>query len=152
MQYDWKTYWGSSHPSYDKQHQAVWKAILPKLRGQVADLGCGSCLMYKDSKVRLTGIDSEENFLLEAPVNYPQGDYYVADAKQTRLPDGYFDTVIFLGVLDYYEDWRPFIKEAERIKKIDGQILIVVMDGFRNHNFKKVGKKLVDNWYLIRIF
>ena len=121
--------------------------MLPYLQGKIADLGCGPCLMWQGQEVNLTGIDQSEIAIREARKNYPKGTFFVADATQTGLPDGEFDTVVMFGLLDYFEDFTQVLKEAERIKKPDGKIFATLLNGFNGHDWTMY-PKITGNWHL----
>ena len=128
-------------------HRAVWDAVLPTLKGKVCDLGCGPCLIYKDKNIDLIGVDISLQATIEAIKNYPQGEYVVAPANDTGLPDKTFDTVVMFGLLDYFDNWDIVLREAERICKDDGHILATLLNGFAQHDWTSY-KHITGNWHL----
>jgi len=101
--------------------------------------------MYEGKNVKLTGVDSSEEALKQAKLHYPKGSYVCADATATGLPSGKFDTVLMLGLLDYFEDWTPVLKEARRIGK--EKIIATLLNGFRGHDWTMY-PKITGNWHL----
>ena len=146
----WNKTWRRPYGRYNAHHQAVWNEILPLVKGRVVDLGCGPCMIYKGTDADLTGVDSSEEAIAQAKINYPQGSYIVADARSTNLPSNSFDTVIMLGLLDYFENWEDVLLEARRIKKPEGKIIATLLNGFMGHDWKSPGiyKHITSNWYL----
>lgn len=144
----WDTTWARKYEHYNKHHQAIWEAMLPKISGRVVDLGCGPCVMYEGKDIDLTGVDWSAEALNQARLHYPKGNYVQAKAEDSGLPTGQFDTVLMLGLLDYYEDWTTVLNEARRLVKKDGKILATLLNGFYNHDWTKY-QKICGNWYLI---
>lgn len=143
----WDKTWRRPYGRYNSHHRTVWNKITPYLKGKVVDLGCGPCVIYKDKVIDLTGVDISQEALNQAKVNYPQGKYILADATDTKLPDSSFDTVLMLGLLDYFDDWNEVLKEARRIKKPDGRIVATLLNGFEGHNWTSY-EHLTSNWHL----
>lgn len=153
MKYDrafWDVTWNRPYGRYNKHHQAIWDAVLPYLNGNVADLGCGPCVMYRDKNINLTGVDISLKGLEEAEKNYPQGKYVLASADDTGLPDKSFDTVVMFGLLDLFNNWDTILTEAHRICKEDGKIFATLLNGFDSHDWTSY-KHITGNWYLYEI-
>ena len=146
----WNTTWVRSYNRYNRHHKDIWGAVVPFIRGKVLDLGCGPCVIYKDLDVDLTGVDFSEEAINQAKINYPKGKYLVSDALKTNLPSGEFDTILMLGLLDYYPDWTEIIAEVKRLVKPNGKIFATLLDGFDGHNWKNY-KHITSNWYLYEI-
>ena len=117
------------------------------MKGRVLDLGCGPCVIYKGQDVDLTGVDQSGEALKQAKLNYPNGTYVKADVLSTGLPDNQYDTIIMLGLLDYFEDWGPILNEARRLKKPDGKIVATLLNGYEGHDWTK-NPHITSNWYL----
>jgi|GEM_PF-2728903 len=155
----WNGVWSRPYGRYNRHHADVWSAVLPFIKGKVVDLACGTCLLYKDKNIDLTGIDFSSQAIKEAQKNFPNGKYIVADISCTGLPKETFDTAVLFGVLDYYDDWFPLIKEASRILKKNGRILATLLYGFNGHMWTEGLAKsktsvvsfrhLTSNWFLI---
>src|SRR3990167_9794659 len=120
----WNKIWGRKYEKYTRNHQGVWDYLnsLDVWRGSVVDLGCGPCVMYEGKSVNLTGIDQSEEALKQAKIHYPQGVYVLAGITNTGLPTGQFDTVVSFGVLDYFAEWTPVVREAKRLLKKEGKV------------------------------
>lgn len=146
----WDTTWGRKYERYNRHHELIWKAVLPRAAGKVVDLGCGPCVMYEGKDVDLTGVDWSAEALNQARLHYPQGTYVQADASDSGLPTGQYDTVIMLGLLDYYEDWAPVLKEARRLVKPGGAISGTLLHGFLGHDWSSY-PHICGNWHLAEL-
>lgn len=51
---------------------------------------------------------------------------YVADCRDTKLPDNHFDIVYSAGLLEHFRDEKPIIREFRRITKRGGYIITFV--------------------------
>lgn len=135
---------------------------MEKMNGRVVDLGCGPCVMYEGKTVDLTGVDWSAEALRQASLHYPSGKYVHASALTSGLPTGQFDTVIMLGLLDYFEDWTPVVTEARRLVAPNGVILATLLHGFNDHDWSDPDnakskahllsyQHVTSNWYLAEI-
>src|SRR3990167_5591497 len=118
------------------------------MRGRVLDLGCGAALIYQGKNVDLTGVDISAVALAEARTNYPLGVFFQVDALSTGLPAHAYDTVLLLGLLDYFEKWDEILLEAERLVKPNGQILATLLNGFVGHDWSRY-PRLTGSWHLL---
>ena len=146
----WNKTWSRKYERYNRHHQAIWEAVLPFLRGKVVDLGCGPSVMYEGKNIDLTGVDWSEEGLKQAKLHYPQGKFILAEATDTGLPSCSFDTVIMLGLLDYFDDWEKVLKEARRLMKPGGQIIGTLLHGFNGHDWKSY-PHITGNWHFVKI-
>lgn len=144
----WDVVWGRKYERYNNHHQTIWEAMLPKMKGKVVDLGCGPCVMYEGKEIDLTGVDWSAEALNQAKLHYPQGVYVQAEAHDSGLPTGSFDTVVALGLLDYFNDWEKIIKEMKRLSN-GGAIMATLLNGFRGHNWSAY-PKICGNWHMIQ--
>ena len=148
----WDKTWSRKYERYNRHHQEIWTAVLPFMSGNVVDLGCGPCVMYEGKQVSLVGVDQSAEGLAQARLHYPQGTYIQADARDTGLPAHQFDTVISCGLLDYFRDWEPVLKEMKRLSR--GNIIATLLHGFNGHDWSNppypvLGR--VGNWVIIHI-
>ena len=157
----WEKTWFRDYKRYNQHHREIWDALIPYLKGNIADLGCGTAVMYEGKNVSLIGLDWSEEALKQAKLHYPWGQYVLAKAEKTGLPSDQFDTIIMSGLLDYFEDWTELLTEARRILKKDGIIVATLLQGFNGHNWTedvvrsktdiKLFKHAVGNWFLIEM-
>ena len=159
----WDTTWSRYYGKYNRHHQEIWRAVEPSLNGQIVDLGCGPCVMYEGKQVSLVGVDWSEKGLAEARIHYPCGVYIQADAANTGLPSGQFDTVVMYGLLDYFKNWDVIIGEAKRLLRPGGSICATLLQGFEGHDWTEetvthlLGHKpkqyyrVTGNWIFIEV-
>lgn len=143
----WDKTWSRPYGRYNRHHQEIWEAVLPLVKGKVLDLGCGPCVIWKDKNVDLTGVDWSAKALIEARKNCPLAKLIHRPILDNGLEKGY-NTIVMLGVLDYFKDWTPVIAEAERLLNPGGQIIATLLNGFLGHDWTKY-KKITGNWYLL---
>ena len=122
-------------------------SVLPYVKGKVLDLGCGPAMLYKDKDIDITGIDWSESAIEQAKLNNPKGTFLVGDVTNTLLPSAEYDTILILGVLDYFDDWTPVLEEARRLVKPGGKIIATLLDSFNGHSWKHY-KHLTGNWFV----
>lgn len=155
----WNKIWSRKYERYNRHHQIIWDAIKPE--GNIVDLGCGPAVMYEGKKVSLIGVDWSEEALKQAKLHYPWGVFILATAGNTGLPSNQFDTVVMLGLLDYFDDWTELLIEARRLLKKNGRIVATLLQGFNGHNWtedtarQKANIKsfghIAGGWYLIEL-
>lgn len=127
--------------SYDAMdHSGPNAAFVERLvrlgaHGRVLDIGTGpghipllACDALPD--VRVVGVDLAENMLAIAEEHRrrsPHADrveFRVADAKGLAFDDASFDTVSSNTILHHIPDPRPFLREARRVLKPGGVLLV----------------------------
>ncbi|KKR25920.1 MAG: Methyltransferase type 11 [Microgenomates group bacterium GW2011_GWC1_39_7] len=95
------------------------------VKPKILDLGCGMGIMAKESESvgDYHGIDVSEravNFCRQRGVkNIRQG-----DALHIPYPDGYFDIVLLMDVIEHIEDDSGVIAEARRVLRPHGIVII----------------------------
>jgi ubiquinone/menaquinone biosynthesis C-methylase UbiE len=101
--------------------------------GKVLDIGCGPAVMTDDLLRRgctVCGIDVSEKMIDLALAKMENHDlrqnacFSVGDIENLEFPDGHFDAVICMGVLEYLLDDRPAISEMSRVLKPGGIAII----------------------------
>jgi 2-polyprenyl-3-methyl-5-hydroxy-6-metoxy-1,4-benzoquinol methylase len=128
-------------PKYPLGNERVTLAInaiverLGAPRGQLLDLGCGGgqlCFEAARLGLRATGIDIAEGMIelcCKHARTLPQDqqdrlDFQVGDVVSTGLPDQHFDAVVALGLIEYLPEDAPFFREAHRLLKPGGALLL----------------------------
>jgi ubiquinone/menaquinone biosynthesis C-methylase UbiE/DNA-binding transcriptional ArsR family regulator len=97
----------------------------------VADLGCGTgqtTALLADHVKQVIGIDSSAAMLKAARKRIgdkPNVDLFRGDLASVPLEDASCDAVLLLLVLTYVPTIQPVLREAHRILKIGGKIVIV---------------------------
>jgi ubiquinone/menaquinone biosynthesis C-methylase UbiE len=109
------------------------RCLLPELKKfsgeDVIDLGCGTGRWLRKledmSPGSLTGIDMSEAMLAEAEKKVlPYTLLLHADCIATPLPSRFADCVLASFVLSYVRDLEKFAREAARIARFGGEILV----------------------------
>lgn len=107
------------------------------VRGNVLEIGCGWGrgleLLTKAAK-RYTGIDKNKELIVSLGRAYPQATFIAAnippltDGTSQPLPDDTFDYVVTFQVIEHIENDDLFIKEAHRVLKPGGQLLLTTVN------------------------
>lgn len=100
-------------------------AFLPSVvRGveSVLDVGCAaggmrSILREYNSGVRYTGVDVSQQMVAAAKTLFPGEDFRICEGGRLDFPDGSFDAVICLGVLNHVPDWKNLVAEMYRVAR-----------------------------------
>ncbi len=98
----------------------------------ILDLGCGNGRFYnifQEKKVKYIGIDKSQQLVRLAMKKYPLADFREGDAFNLPFPDNYFDKIFSIAVLHHIpsEELRlKFLKEAKRVLKKDGLLILTV--------------------------
>lgn len=137
----WNTIWDRPYHNYEKHHQIFWNQIRKRAYGRVADLGCGSASCWRiphpESIVDLYGCDFSPSAIREAKENCPWGHFQVADLTSLPYENSLYDTTILCGIVNYYKNLKPLLKEAMRITIFGGTVIITinVIDDFPNRHW-----------------
>jgi len=144
----WDKVWSRKYERYNGHHRAIWEAVVPFLKGRVVDLGCGPAVIYEGTDVDFLGVDSSQEAINQAMIRHPGKQFVVGDATDTRLLEHSFDTVVMLGLLDYFENWDDVLKEARRLVKPGGKIVGTLLHKFNGHDWSKY-PHITGNWHLV---
>lgn len=93
------------------------KPIAQKQNIQLVDYGCGTkpyLSVFKHDNIAYQGVDIDWN---------PHADIYIENGR-INLPDNSVDVVLSTQVLEHVEDYNQYLKEAYRILKKDGLLLL----------------------------
>ena len=111
---------------------------------KILDLGCGNGRLLEVLKnIDYIGVDSSEKLIEIAQKKYPQADFQVADALNLPFPDNYFDKVYSIAVLHHIPSKKyhlQFLKEAKRVLKPDGILVITVWNLWQKKFWKLILK------------
>ena len=96
--------------------------------GQTAlDLGCGSgSAAYTAARCRLVAVDVRRPATLPRPA---RGGFVQADAARLPLPDASCDLALASHSLEHIADWRGAVREAARVLRPEGLLVIAAPDG-----------------------
>ena len=96
------------------------------LKGKIADIACGITSLYIGGNYDVTGIDISTTALAKSKELCPSGNFRLGKADKTGLLTEGFDTVVVSHILEHFNDFNPILKEAKRICKKGGKIIISV--------------------------
>ncbi len=120
----------------DLQLQTIWRflgPILPKLEGDVLDVGCGEMpfRFALPPRVKYTGID------VEAAVSFGMagdGSIHIFDGRIIPFPDDRFDHILCTEVLEHAEEPGVLMAEMHRVLKPGGSLILTVPFSARVHH------------------
>jgi len=106
--------------------------VQPEMR--VLEIGCapGKHLAYlaRKRRARVCGLDYSEPGIAHCRDLFSrlglEGEFRCEDIFATLLPEGSFDLVYSLGVIEHFDDPRPLIDKHLRLAKNGGLVLITV--------------------------
>jgi ubiquinone/menaquinone biosynthesis C-methylase UbiE len=116
---------------------------------RVLDLGCGNGRFYqvmKDKNIDYTGVDISEKLIEIAKKRFPKAKFQVTDALNLPFPDNYFDKVYSVAVLQHIpsQEFRlQFLKEAKRVLRPKGILILTVWNLWRKAHIKRMAKNAV---------
>lgn len=114
------------------------EALLEPVLGdgvRVLDVGCGTGVMAEFVVARggyYSGLDVSRNMIdtarrrAEAAMSDGAAEFSVGDGGRIEQPDGHFDAVISLGVLEYLSEPATVVAEIVRVTKPGGTIIVSV--------------------------
>jgi ubiquinone/menaquinone biosynthesis C-methylase UbiE len=151
-----KLLWNNIAEKFELTRHRTWD--LEPLAGytksgiKVLDLGCGNGRLYeilKDKKVEYTGIDISENLVNIAKAKYSScaspshAQFIVGDGIKLPFNDHSFDIIYSIAVFHHLPSKTlrfQFLKEAKRVLKKDGKIVLTVWSLWQRKYFKLLVK------------
>lgn len=124
-----------------------------KPNDQVLDLGCGEGYLISllPNNVSVIGVDISEHALNRAKEilkDKKNVELRFGNACQTNLPNNYFDKIICSEVIEHVPEPRKIIKEAHRLVKDSGLVIVSVPDEKRIQTIMNVINFLKLNKFL----
>jgi len=142
-----KRYWDkvySAPTSQDvKDRRYLMLAHYVREKDRVLDVGCGGgwqCFVVSVARpqAEIYGVDISPMAIAKAERAYSRiANFKVGLATSTGFPDSFFDTVVSGEVIEHLEKPELFIKEAARILKKGGKLLITTPYLEENNRFSQ---------------
>jgi SAM-dependent methyltransferase len=105
------------------------EAVAPAMRkgARLVDLGCGGgqlCVHASELGWRPVGVDNAPGMIEEARAAAPELEWIAAGYDESGLPDGEFDAVTAMGLLEYLPDDDALFAEAARLLRPGGRFAV----------------------------
>ena len=135
----YKRYWADEHIKINPFdiHPGEWAdenfdhhmdAFDPYVSGKVLDYGCGDGQFSQRILPRcdqVYGVDVSKSVIERAKKRFPEPMFLVIDPeKELPFPDGFFDTICAIDVMEHLLDTESVLFEFNRVLKPDGKVLI----------------------------
>jgi len=126
---------------YDRLERAAVDRLLPPASegGKLLEIGCGTghwSEYFAGKGFAVTGVDiSERMIAVTRQRNIAGGTFGVADAERLPFPDGSFDVVAAITVLEFTADPARVVSEMTRcVKKTGGMVILGVLNRLSGYN------------------
>lgn len=100
--------------------------------GNVLEIGCGwgrGLELLTKAADQYTGIDKNEDLIAALQAEYPTATFIAATIPPlSQLPDNTFDYIVTFQVIEHIENDHLFIKEAHRVLKPGGKLLLTTVN------------------------
>jgi len=124
--------------------------VAENIEGTAASIGCGTGIIEERimeiGRMKIIGIDVDDEMLYFARKRI---DVIKADSSLIPLKDSSVDGVIFITSLEFMDDYRKSIEEAERILKRNGRIVAIILNTSSSY-FKSMYQKKGYLWKNIK--
>ena len=122
----------SAAHSFVVRRSRVYELLAGRRGGVLLDIGCGPGITVADLTARgfeFYGVDISAPMIAECVRVFgrvPTAHFSVGAIERLEFPDGFFDAVIALGVVEYVEDDDVAIAEMKRVLKPGGTMIITL--------------------------
>ena len=105
---------------------------------RILDIGCGpvGTLEWADNALERVGADPLANDYVKLNKGVQSMNYVRANAESLPFPDENFDVVSIFNALDHVEDVDAAIRDACRVVRTDGTILLIVEIDHKAHDYR----------------
>ena len=103
--------------------------FIPQKQGNILDVGCGlgattNYLLKYYSPNNVVGINISSRQIERSKVNAPECKFIYMDATEMEFADESFDNIICVEAALYFDTREKFLKEAWRVLKPDGHLIL----------------------------
>jgi SAM-dependent methyltransferase len=131
--WDYVHYWQLWHHNWDHSDVDLVRQLCPMDGKTVLEVGCGGGRMtfqLASHCRRIIGADCESRFIeigkrKQQELNLGNVEFVLMDAQKLELPDQSMDIVIYPWVLQMVENPIAAVKEAYRVLKPGGRMLVI---------------------------
>lgn len=101
---------------------------------KVLDLGCGSGRLFskfQNKEAKYFGIDNSDKLIEIAKKENLQGNFQISDGLKLPFSEGFFNKIYSFAVIHHIPSRKlrlEFLKEARRVLKKDGMIVLTTWD------------------------
>jgi len=133
--------------SYQSQKRIVFE-LLAGVRGRILDAGCGPAMIESsllDMGLEVHGIDVSPEMIRLGHARIAQHPLRercrldVGEIEQLDCPDGHFDAIVAMGVLEYVPDHRATLRELHRALKPGGTVVLTVPNRISAYRLVRYG-------------
>jgi SAM-dependent methyltransferase len=110
--------------------------VAPVARGRLLDVGCGDkpyLHIFAPYVSEYVGVEHEAAYRETATASKGSGPDVLFDGKELPFPNGSFDTVLSVQVLEHTPTPQELIREMARVLHADGRLLLTAPFSFRLH-------------------
>ena len=113
-----------------------------KDKEKVLDLGCGNGRLRKalwGKNIEYVGVDNSEELVKIAKIKYPKEIFLKANALDLPFSENYFNKIFSIAVFHHIPSKKlrlKFLKEAKRVLKPEGLLIVTVWNLYQKRFFK----------------
>jgi ubiquinone/menaquinone biosynthesis C-methylase UbiE len=122
----------SAAHSFVIRRSRVYELLAGRQGGTLLDIGCGPGITVTDltaRKFEIYGVDISAPMIEECVRRFghlPTAHFSIGAIERLEFPDGFFDAVIALGVVEYVDDDDVAIAEMKRVLKPGGTMIVTL--------------------------
>ena len=94
---------------------------------KIIDVGCGIGAFEQNLNLNIIGLDESKEMLEEARKRSNKN-FILGNAGNLPFKDASFDAVFYVATLEFLDNYQRAIKDAWRVTKLDGKILVMVLN------------------------
>ncbi len=123
---------GEKNALIDHVHRVALACIDRSAGQRILDFGCGTARLtvwLREHGADVLGVDASPEMVEEARARVPTARFEVLDSSRIQAEDGAFDTVLSVGVLQYFVTDPPELgsisRELARVLASDGRLVCI---------------------------